>query len=244
MSMNTKSNQTLNPSSPTGQTAASCPRGRWLQPGLMLLTIAVAALLAGCQQTKPEWVGDTTPSPTPTPAGSILAATNFSSPSTVLREGDVIQLAFEAETNLNTVAKIQLDGRIVLPMVGEVKAVGKTLAELEADLQKSYEKFIKTTDLTLTLTSTSASIYVSGAVLHPGRIPLDRPLTAMEAVMEAGGFDLTRAKTSDVSVLRIVNGQQMRFRLNLKAALRDGDLQPFQLQPFDILHVPEKTFNL
>lgn len=211
---------------------------------MMLLALAAAPLITGCQQTKTEGIYNSNPLPASNPPGLAPASTNLTSPFTVLREGDVVQVAFEAETNLNTVAKIQLDGTMVLPMVGEVKAVGKTLMALETELQKSYERFIKTTDLTLTLTSTSASIYVSGAVLRPGRIPLDRPLTAMEAIMEAGGFDLTRAKTSDVSVLRIVNGQQMRYRLNLKAVLREGDLQPFQLQPFDILHVPEKTFNL
>jgi len=229
----------------TPGTTASRALIRWPQIGLLLLPIVAALLVSGCQQPAAYGLDYTAPPPAASDPLSSAAATPVApSPFTLLREGDVIQVAFESETNLNTVAKIQLDGTVVLPMIGEVPAAGKTVLVLKAELQKGYEKFIKTTDLTVTLTATSASIYISGAVLRPGRIPLDRPLTAMEAIMEAGGFDLTRAKTSDVSVLRMVNGQQKRFRVDLKSALREGDLHPFQLQPFDIVHVPEKIFNL
>lgn len=216
---------------------------QWLAVIALLLLLPVAGFLTGCQHTAAYQPVDSTPTAASNPLGS-TPATPPTSPFTVLNAGDVVEVKFATETNLNTVVKIQLDGNIVMPMVGEVKAAGKTLNDLQADLQKNYQKFIKTTDLTLTVVSTSSCVYVSGAVLRPGRIPLDRPLTAMEAIMEAGGFDLTRAKPSSVSVLRIMNGQQMRYRLDLKAALRDGDVQPFHLQPFDIIHVPEKTFNL
>jgi polysaccharide export outer membrane protein len=150
---------------------------------------------------------------------------------------------FGMETNLNTVAKIQLDGAVVLPLVGGVHAAGMTLQGLQTDLKQRYERLIKNAELTVNLAATSASVYVSGAVLRPGRIPLDRPLTAMEAIMEAGGFDPNRSKPSGVTVLRMENGQQKRYKLNLKSALKEGDTHPFQLLPFDIVHVPEKTFN-
>jgi polysaccharide biosynthesis/export protein len=207
---------------------------RWLRVSSALtLLLVLTAVMIGCQTT-----------PRAGSAADVPSAAATAAPATQLREGDVIHIVFEAETNLNSVAKIQLDGTVVLPMLGGVKAAGKTLQDLQTDLQKSYKQFIKTSDLTVTLASTSACVYISGAVLRPGRIALDRPLTAMEAIMEAGGFDLNRAKPSDVSVLRVVNGSQKRYRLNLKSALREGDTQPFQLQPFDIVHVPEKTFNL
>jgi polysaccharide export outer membrane protein len=172
--------------------------------------------------------------PAPMPVGT---------PATTLREGDVVMVTFGVETNLNTVAKIQLDGNIVMPMLGVVHAGGMTLQGLQADLKQRYAPLIKVNELTVTLTTTSASVYVSGAVLRPGRLPLDRPLTALEAIMEAGGFDFNKAKPSQVSVLRMENGKQVRYKLNLKSALKEGDTHPFQLQPFDIVHVPEKTFN-
>lgn len=161
-----------------------------------------------------------------------------------LQEGDVIRVTFEVETNLNTIAKVQLDGTIVMPLIGTVKAVGKTPPELQAELMQAYERVLKVNQLTVGVVSSSAGVYVSGAVLRPGRIPMDRPLTALDAIMEAGGFDFTRAKPSAVTVLRIENGTQVTYRLNLKKALEGRDPRPFYLKPFDIVHVPEKVFNL
>jgi protein involved in polysaccharide export with SLBB domain len=68
-------------------------------------------------------------------------------------------------------------------------------------------------------------------------------LTVIEAVMAAGGFDGTRAKLTEVSVLRIENGQQHAYPINLKRVLQGKDRTPFYLQPFDIIYVPVKRFN-
>ena len=225
---------------------------KWTQTqqasGFLILLCTLSVLLTGCQQPRSNWADGSVSDPGPSQVGGLSAALTpapavSASPATQLREGDVIQVAFGAETNLNTLAKIQLDGSVVLPLLGRVDAAGKTLQDFQAELTKTYERYIKVSELTVTLAATTASVYVSGAVLRPGRILLDRPLTAMEAVMEAGGFDLTRAKLNAVSVLRMENGQQRRYRVDLKTALRDGDTHPFHLKPFDIVHVPEKTFN-
>jgi hypothetical protein len=61
--------------------------------------------------------------------------------------------------------------------------------------------------------------------------------------MEAGGFDQSRARLTEVAVLRIENGQRVTFRFNLKRALQGKDNSLFYLKPFDIIYVPEKTFN-
>ncbi len=160
-----------------------------------------------------------------------------------LQEGDVLRITFEIETNLNTVAKVQLDGTIVMPLIGTVKAAGKTPSELQSELMQAYERVLKVNQLTVAVMSSSASVYVSGAVLRPGRIAMDRPLTALDAIMEAGGFDFTRAQPKAVTVLRIENGTQVTYRLNLKKALEGKASTPFYLKPFDIVHVPEKLFN-
>jgi polysaccharide export outer membrane protein len=154
-----------------------------------------------------------------------------------------VKIAFEGASNMTTVAKIQLDGQFNTPLVGDVKAVGLTLQELQAELMRLYKPILKDNEITVTMVTSAASVYVSGAVLRPGRIPMDRPLTVLDAIMEAGGFDHIRAKPSAVTVLRIENGKQQHFDLNLKRMLRGSDPTPFYLKPFDIVHVPEKTFN-
>jgi polysaccharide biosynthesis/export protein len=203
---------------------------RFVSP-LIIATLVTAALLMACQQPKPS-----------TPGSSPAAALP---PSPMrLQEGDVIRVTFEAETNLNTTAKVQLDGSISLPWLQNVKAVGKTTEELQAELTQLYKPLVKANQLTVALASAAASVYVSGAVLRPGRIAMERPLTVLDAIMEAGGFDYNRAKLSDVKVFRVENGSQQQYRLDLKRTMKGQDSSLFYLKPFDTVHVPEKVFNL
>jgi polysaccharide biosynthesis/export protein len=204
---------------------------------VMVALLGLVGVLAGCQQAQPVFNNANAG------AEGFTAAPVLPVASTLLQEGDAIRIAFEGDTNLNAVAKIQLDGTVMLPLIGAVKAAGKTLEELQADLRKRYQPLLRVNEITLTMAGNSASVYVSGSVLRPGRIAMDRPLTALEAIMEAGGFDSARARPSAVTVLRLENGQQKHYRVDLKAALRGDDPSPFQLKPFDIVHVPEKSFN-
>jgi polysaccharide export outer membrane protein len=182
------------------------------------------------------------------PAAQVPDAAGGNAPapftSTKLGEGDVVRVNFEADATMNTEVKIQLDGTINLPLVGAVKAVGLTPEELRSDLMERYKKLLSVNEITVKVLVSAAGVYVSGAVLKPGRIPMDRSLTALEAIMEAGGFDLRRAKVSNVSVIRKEEGKQQRYELNLKKALKGTDPNPFYLKPYDIVHVPEKVFNL
>lgn len=197
-------------------------------------TVALLLLLASltaCQQPAPG------PGPTPGASQSTPHTSNR------LSEGDTIKVAFEGDTNMTTVVKVQLDGTISLSLVGVVKAAGLTPDELRADLMQRYKSFLSVNEITVSLVTTSAGVYVSGAVVKPGRIPMDRPLTALEAIMEAGGFLPNKAKTWAVSVTRIEKGQQQHFDLDLKRALQGQDPNPFYLKPSDVIFVPEKTFT-
>jgi polysaccharide export outer membrane protein len=200
-----------------------------------LAALAVVILcLTGCE------------SPQSTFPAEFRDPTTFSNAPTAgrLNEGDVIRITFEADTNMNTVTKIQLEGNINLPLVGDVKAAGKTLEELKAELMRRHEDLLKVSEISVELVSSAASVTVSGAVLRPGKIPMERPLTALDAVMEAGGFDPNRARLDRVTVLRIENGQQRLYKLNLKDVIEGKATTPFYLKPFDNVHIPEKRFNL
>jgi polysaccharide biosynthesis/export protein len=161
----------------------------------------------------------------------------------LLHEGDVVGITFQYSTNFNTIQKIALDGMLNLDMVGTVKASGMTLIDLQQELTTMYKPLVKDDVVTVKLITSSSGIYVSGAVLRPGIVEMDRPLTVIEAVMAAGGFDTSRAKLSAVSVLRIENGQQQTYHVNLKRVLDGKEKSPFYLKPFDIIYVPAKTFN-
>jgi polysaccharide biosynthesis/export protein len=88
--------------------------------------------------------------------------------------------------------------------------------------------------------SRSASfVFVTGAVARPGRMTYDRPITALEAVIDAG-VDYSKANLKNVVVIRSENGKQERHQLNLKLRLQGQGGEPFYLKPSDIVFVREK----
>src|SRR5260221_1056383 len=187
----------------------------------LLICLALVAALTACKSANYS-----------TPGVQTTAVPNTET--NLLREGDLVSISFQNSTNLNTTQKIPLDGLLNLENVGAVKAVVKTPEEFQAELTQLYAAQTKNDPVTVKLIAEAIAVYVSGAVFHPGRIPMERPMTAFEAVMEAGDFDPTRAKLSAVTVLRIAEGHQKTFHLDLKRVLQGQDDSPFFLKPFDI----------
>ena len=183
-------------------------------------------LVAGCQTAREK-----------VDPGAAAYATND------LLEGDVISITFQYSTNFNTVQKIGLDGTLNLQGVGQVQAAGKTAQQLQNELTDLYKNLVKEDPITIKIVAAESAVYVAGAVTRPGKIPLERPLTVLEAIMEAGGYDPYRADLSNVRVLRVENGRQKNYRVNLKRVLRGREDAPFYLKPFDVIQVATKTFN-
>jgi polysaccharide export outer membrane protein len=157
-----------------------------------------------------------------------------------LREGNLLKISFPGSPNLNTTQQIRRDGMISLPLVGEVRAVGKTPVELEKDLIGLYATQLLSKEVTVEVQSSAFPIYVNGSVLHPGKIMSDRPMTAFDAIMEAGGFDSTKANLKRVVVIRQEGGRNQKFTLNLKLVMDGKPSEPFYLKPGDTITVPEK----
>jgi len=203
-------------------------------PLLLLPLLLLVVGMLGCQSPSDSMF---TPLPPVVDPRVASYATNL------LQEGDIVTISFQNATNYNATQKIALDGQLNLEPIGLVRASGKTVSALEADLFRLYKPLVKEDVITIKLLAASAIVYVSGAVVHPGKVAMERPLTVLQAIMEAGGFDSYRAKVSDVHVLRLEAGQQHTYRLNLKRTIDGTEKDPFDLQPFDIVHVPTKTFN-
>jgi len=208
-----------------------CNSFTFARKALLCLSLLATLLVIGCQSKAPFAYY----------APVNMLAANYST--NRLQEGDAVSITFQYSTNFNAIQKIPLDGLLNLEGVGPVKAAGKTPVELQTELTKLYRPQVKDDVITVKLLTAATSVYVSGAVFHPGRIPLERPLTPLEAIMEAGGFDPNRAQLAKVVVLRLEGGRQKTFHLNLKHVFEGADDSPFYLKPYDIVHVPTKTFN-
>jgi polysaccharide biosynthesis/export protein len=157
-----------------------------------------------------------------------------------LREGDDLKISFPGSANLDTTQQIRRDGKISLPLVGEVQAAGETPDELQQSLIKLYAPQISSKEVIVTVESSAFPVYVTGCVIRPGKISSDKPMTALEAVMEAGGFDYEKANLRNVRVIRSEDGVSKSYTLNLKMALNGNEDKPFYLKPSDIVYVPEK----
>jgi polysaccharide export outer membrane protein len=157
-----------------------------------------------------------------------------------VREGDVLKISFPGAPNLDTTQQIRRDGRITLSMVGEVMAAGLTPTELEKELIKLYSSQLLSKEVTVTVISSSFVVFVTGAVLRPGKIVSDHSISAFEAIMEAGGFDNARADLKAVVVIRQEGGQTKKYSVNLRLVLEGKQSEPFYLKPFDIIYVPVK----
>jgi len=158
--------------------------------------------------------------------------------SLVLREGDTIRVNFPGAPNLNAVQAIRRDGKVSLSLVGEVQAAGKTPSALEKELIDLYGPQLQVKEVNVSLESSAFPVYVTGAVLRPGKIMSDRPLKLLEAIMEAGGFDYTKANTKGV---RVIRGNE-HFQVNLREVLDGKQADTFNLKPSDIVYVPERFY--
>jgi len=214
------------------------------------LSITVLAL-AGCgtDQYYDAHTGSYTSPKQATTQNAYDTSDNWTTPSTasssqqqqtVLREGDTVKITFPGSPNLNQTEQVRLDGKISLPLVGDVQAAGLTPDELEQNLVKQYAPQISSSDVTVAIESSSFPIYVTGCVLTPGKISSSQPLTALDAVMEAGGFDYSRANMRNVHVIRRNNNSSQSYVLNLKSVLDGDEKNDFYLRPDDIVYVPEK----
>jgi polysaccharide export outer membrane protein len=205
-----------------------------LQGCLPVLLLAVALLSPGCATTPSS--GDSMSGTGPV----FDEGTNVSSESLVLREGDVVRVAFPGAPNLDSVRTIQRDGKISMPTVGEVPAAGKTPLELQAVLLDLYSPQLLVKEVQVSLESSDFPIFVTGAVKSPGKITSDRPIAVLEAIMECGGPDYTRANLKNVKVIRNTQGRMEHFQVNVRDILDGRSTQPFHLRPSDIIYVPER----
>jgi polysaccharide biosynthesis/export protein len=157
----------------------------------------------------------------------------------ILASGDVVKLTFSAAPELNQTQKIRTDGKLSLPLVGEVDAGGKTVGQLQAELIELYKSQLKTPEVTVSLESSTTTVTVSGAVNKPSRITFERPTTVLQAIMQAGGPSQF-GTLKRVRLVRIVNGVQKSQVMDLHDFSKE--VKPFYVRDQDTIYVPQSTF--
>jgi polysaccharide export outer membrane protein len=129
---------------------------------------------------------------------------------------------------------IRPDGKITMPLIGEVEAAGLTPEAFGAAIQEKLKKVLREPDVSVSVTQVNSRRYfIEGEVNKPGEYKLVVPTRVLEALVNAGGFK-DFAKQSDITIMR----GNARLKFNYKAAIKGKNLdQNVFLEPNDIIIV-------
>lgn len=173
------------------------------------------------------------------PGQPYYAAKPGPAPGVRLRSGDVIEIKFAYAAQFDQTETVRPDGKIELPLAGEVVVQGKTPAQLREELMKRYSVQLKHPQLAVIVRGLyERRVYVGGEVKKPGPVLMPGEMTALEAVMDAGGLNRETAEAGNIVVVRNIDGNMIGMSVDLRGALKGEKTTPFYLEPRDIVYVP------
>jgi polysaccharide biosynthesis/export protein len=191
---------------------------------LFAFLVFAALALGGCQSPLP---------PLPNPPGPHTAVR--------LSPGDVVRVSYADETIPDQTQKIRRDGKVSLPLIGEVTAAGKRVIDFQHELVRRYEGELENSEVLVTLENGTATVIVSGFATRPGRVVFDRPTTVYQAIMEAGGVS-DYGSASNVHLTRVINGEQRTETINLRPSIHGKPTKPKYVQDGDVIYISRSWF--
>ncbi len=192
----------------------------------------VVAFLVGCGSTRAALNQD---------AGAGPRSSKFQKPQEYrIQAGDQLDIKLFFNPELNETVFVRPDGKISLQLVDDVQAAGLRPSDLDDVLTQKYSKELRKPVITVIVKSfTGQRVYVGGEVGNPGLVDLTVGMTALQAVINAGGFRET-AKPEGVIVIRKgPENQPIPIRVDLEQVIDGEEIRDFQLHPFDIVYVPK-----
>jgi len=162
-----------------------------------------------------------------------------------LQPGDVLEIQYRYSPEFNQSVTVQPDGYITLEVGGDLKVAGMTVDQMRQAILKKASTRLQDPIATVILKEFQKPYFVvTGEVAQPGRIEMRERVTALQAIMLAGGMKES-AKSSQVVLLRNINSEIAEVKLlNLKNIKRTGDLEnDLTLQPGDIVFVPRDKIS-
>lgn len=190
--------------------------------------LSALGLVVGCQSGSPGTTTNATGTTT-RPSG---AQTEFVDN---LRNGDMVEVTFSGNpTAPEDVEERIKEGKINLPLIGEVEAAGKTAGQLQADIQGKYvPQYFRR--LTVTIRTENRVFFVDGEVRRPDRYVYTGELTVLKAIAAAGGFTDFAAKGR----IELIRGQS-KFRIDGNKA-KDRPELDLVVIPGDRVVVPRRS---
>jgi polysaccharide biosynthesis/export protein len=198
---------------------------------LRAITAATALFVAGCG-------GPTLP---PAPPASSLPSAEYR-----IGPGDSLNIFVWRNPELSMTVPVRPDGRLSIPLVEDVVAIGKTPTALAREYEQLLGKYIKEPLVTIIVSGFVGpipdQIRIIGEASQPRSLPYRADMTVLDAMIAVGG--LTRyAAGNDTVLIRTAQGEQNTYTVHLASLIRDGDIDSnVALRPGDILIIPQRLF--
>jgi polysaccharide export outer membrane protein len=204
-----------------------------MKPGSILIAVVLCSALycraqdAAHQPAAPDTAQKAAP-------GAAKASTD----SYVIGESDMIVVTVFKEPTLSGSLLVRPDGMISMPLLGDVKASGKTPLELADEIATKLKKFIQDPNVTVVLSQNNSKIvYLMGELAKPGPVGMTPGMTLLQAIATGGGLT-PYANSRKIYILRNLGGKQEKIAVRYKQALKgDGSLN-LALSPGDTIVVP------
>jgi polysaccharide export outer membrane protein len=156
----------------------------------------------------------------------------------VIGAEDSIQIIVWKEPQLSATVPVRPDGKISLPLVGDIVAAGFTPMRLSDDIKSRLTKFVTDPVVDVTVMQVNSKhIYLIGEVGRVGPLPITPGMTVLQAIASAGGLT-PYANKKHIYILRGDPGKQEKIAFDYTKALKKGDMQGVSLVPGDTIVVP------
>jgi polysaccharide biosynthesis/export protein len=161
--------------------------------------------------------------------------------------GDTLLVNVWRNAELTMTVPVRPDGKISLPLVGDVMAANLTTKQLSASLVEALSTYVRTPQVTIIVTNPSSSdfqlrVRITGAVHSPQSIPYREGMTVLDLVLLAGGVN-EFSSPNKAKLYRKVNGEIKVYPIYITDLVEKGKVDTnYPLQPFDIVTVPERAF--
>lgn len=199
----------------------------------ILVQILLLVLLGACSSSK---------SVAPPPVADTQVLNEY-----LIGVGDALQISVWRNPELSLAVPVRPDGKVSMPLIGDIMAANLTATQLSANIVKSLSGYVKSPQVTVIVANPSSSdfqrrVRITGAVRSPQSIPYREGMTVLDLVLLAGGPN-EFASSNKAKLYRKINGELKVYSVKLDDLINEGKVDTnYALQPSDIVTVPERAF--
>jgi len=182
-----------------------------------------------------------------TTSGQAPATPDAVSADYVIGPGDALNVFVWRNPDLSTTVAVRPDGKVSIPLVNDMQAVGKTPSQLATDIEGVLAEFVRSPDVTVIVSTFGIGAYdnqirvVGAGAVRPQSIPYRQGLTLLDVMIEVGLSEF--AAGDRAKLVRRRNGELEEIPVRLSRLVNRGDLeQNYSLMPGDVVIIPQSRF--